>query len=161
MNALFKTRKVNKTYWAVVKERPPKQEMKLINYLKKDTETNTVQSFERAQEGTQKAELIFKSLGYLNQHYLLEVKPITGRPHQIRVQLASVGCSIRGDLKYGFPKPNKDKSICLHARKLEFIHPIKKEPVVVIAGVPRNDFWEQFLVLDHQKVSNKKLDFIQ
>ncbi len=161
MNKLFKDRKVNKTYWAIVKDRPKKREMKLVNYLIKDGSKNTVEAHRIPVEGGLKAELNFKSLGYLNEHYMLEVKPITGRPHQIRVQLADMGCPIRGDLKYGFPRPNTDKSICLHSRKLEFIHPIKNEPVMAIAGVPRNDFWEQFLVLDNQKVNDKKLGYMQ
>ena len=77
-------------------------------------------------------------------HYLLEVNPITGRPHQIRVQLASMGCPIVGDLKYGFKEPNPDASICLHARELSFVHPVKNEPVTITAPLPKNDFWNRF-----------------
>lgn len=86
----------------------------------------------------------------MNHHYLLEVNPVTGRPHQIRVQLASMGCPIRGDLKYGYPRPNPDASINLHARRLFFIHPVKKEPIICKAALPANPFWEEFLEFDDE-----------
>ena len=156
MNKLFKDRKVNKVYWAVVKKRPPKKEDKLVHWLKKDTTKNVTTASEEQVDGSQRAELKYKVLGKLNDHFLLEVRPLTGRPHQIRVQLSTIGCPIRGDLKYGFGKANPDGNINLHARALDFIHPVKKEPVQVVAGLPRNDFWEQFLVLD-KKLTDKKI----
>jgi 23S rRNA pseudouridine1911/1915/1917 synthase len=150
MNKLFADRKIQKTYWAVVKRRPPKWEEKLVHYIKKNEEKNTVECIEEALPDYKKAELTYKSLGKRNEHYLLEVKPKTGRKHQIRAQLSAIGCPIRGDLKYGFHQPNKDKQINLHAFYLYFIHPVKNEPIYLRAGLPDNDFWEQFLVLERK-----------
>ncbi len=158
MNKLFKNRKVQKTYWAVVKRRPKTKEDKLVHWLKKDERRNVTAAFEKEVDGAQRAELNYRSLGKLNDHWLVEVKPITGRPHQIRVQLASMGCPIRGDLRYGFSKPNTDKSINLHARGLYFEHPVKKEPVIIRAGLPNDQFWEQFLTLENIKVKDKHLN---
>ena len=160
MNKLFRERKVYKTYWAVVKKRPPQEKGKLTNWLVKNPEKNVVSSFDRPGEDRQKAELYFKELGRLNEHSLLEINPITGRPHQIRVQLASMGCPIRGDLKYGFHKPNKDGNINLHARRVVFEHPVKNEKMIVTAPLPDNDFWNQFLILDDQKIRDKDIDRI-
>ena len=157
MNKLFRERTVHKTYWAIVKNKPRQREGKLAHWLKKDPGINKTTAYTYEEEGSQKAELKYRVMGKLNDHFLIEVKPITGRPHQIRVQLASLGCPIRGDIKYGFPNRNQDGSINLHARQLDFIHPVKKEPVKVIAGVPRNIFWEQFLTLEKQSAKDKNL----
>lgn len=161
MNALFKDRKINKLYWAVTKKKPRKKENTLTHWLKKDGTKNITTSYDYAEKGALKATLHYEYLGTLNEHHLIEVRPVTGRPHQIRVQLATEGFPIKGDLRYGFHQPNSDKSINLHARRLDFIHPVKKEPVIAIAGLPRNDFWEQFLILDKTRISDKKLDYLQ
>jgi 23S rRNA pseudouridine1911/1915/1917 synthase len=158
MNRIFSERKVKKTYWAVVKNRPKKKSDQLVHWLKKDSKTNTTTVFEHAEDGAQKAILSYELLGHLNDHYLLEVTPTTGRPHQIRAQLASIGCPIRGDIKYGFDKPNPDKSINLHAKRLEFLHPVKKEPVIIQAGFPNSQFWEQYLALDKVTVKDKHIN---
>jgi 23S rRNA pseudouridine1911/1915/1917 synthase len=162
MNDLFRTREIQKTYWALVKREPPQKEGKLVHWLLKDENKNKTTAFDYPEEGALKSELKYRVLGYLNEHYLLEVNPITGRPHQIRVQLASMGCPIRGDLKYGFSRANPDgRSINLHARRVYFIHPVKKEPLVCVAGLPSNQFWEQYLEFDSSdKVKDKDLDFL-
>ena len=158
MNRLFRENKVQKTYWAIVKKHPPQKRDTLTHWLVKDEQRNVTTAHERHVEGGKKAVLHYRVLGKLNEHFLLEVKPVTGRPHQIRVQLASMGCPIRGDIKYGFPKPNQKADINLHARKLYFVHPVKKEGFDVTAHVPESDFLDQFLTLEPQKISDKKID---
>ncbi|TAE48288.1 MAG: RluA family pseudouridine synthase [Cytophagia bacterium] len=160
MTELFRERKIQKTYWAIVKRKPKEEKGKLTHWLIKDEKRNFVTAYDYPQENALKAELNYRVLGELNDHFLIEVNPITGRPHQIRVQLASMGCPIRGDIKYGFSKPNLDASINLHSRRAYFIHPVKKEPILVKAGLPESDFWEQFLVLDNEEVDDKMLDFL-
>lgn len=158
MNKIFKDRKIKKTYWAVVKNKPEQSKARLVHWLWKDEVKNMVKVFDRQQDGAQRAELSYITLGKLNDHFLLEVHPLTGRPHQIRAQLAAIGCPIRGDVKYGFPRSNSDKSINLHAKSLSFVHPVKKEPLTVFAGLPQNQFWEQFLVLEDKKQLKKKIN---
>lgn len=157
MNALFRKREIYKTYWAVVKKRPKIREGKLVHYLKKDPKKNITKAYEGPVEDAQKAELTYKTLGKLNDHWLIEVNPITGRPHQIRVQLAAMGCPIRGDIKYGFSKKNPEGNINLHARRIDFVHPVKKEKIMIKAPLPETQFWEQFLQLD-DKLKNKDIE---
>lgn len=144
MNEMFKERKIRKTYWALVKQKPPQEEATLIHWLVKDTQRNFTKAHSREVKESQKAELSYKMLAKEKNYYLLEVTPVTGRPHQIRTQLAAIGCPIRGDVKYGFEEANEDGSINLHARRLEFIHPVKKEPLIVVAGLPENYYWKIF-----------------
>lgn len=158
MNKLFRDRKVQKTYWAIVKRKPPHNKGKLVHWLRKDASKNKVFGYTEEQDGASRAELVYRLLGKLNDHYLLEVQPLTGRPHQIRIQLSSMGCPIRGDIKYGFSKPNEDGSINLHARKIYFQHPVKKEPVTFTAALPENYFWEQFLSLEKVKFKEKDIN---
>lgn len=160
MNQVFKQRKIKKVYWAVTKRTPKESEGKLVHWLKKNSKKNKVAVFDRAQADAQKAELRYRVMGQLNNHTLIEVVPLTGRPHQIRAQLAALHCPIRGDVKYGFPKPNPNANIHLHARRVHFTHPVKKEPLICTAGLPEEDFWEQFLSLDDFKVEPRKLDFM-
>jgi len=148
MNKIFHDRKVQKTYWAITKQKTRPEKGKMVDWLIKDTAKNVSKVCSEETEGAKRAELSYRYLGTLNRHHLIEVTPKTGRPHQIRVQLAAAGSPIRGDIKYGFNQPNQDASIHLHARKLYFMHPVKKEPVDLVAGLPESEFWEQFLTLD-------------
>ena len=144
MNALFRNKETEKTYWALVANKPPHQEDRLIHWLVKDEKKNKTTAYKKENSQGQLSELSYKLISQKAGLYLLEVKPITGRPHQIRVQLASIGCPIVGDLKYGYESPNEDASICLHARQLKFIHPVKKEPVTISAQLPKSKFWKLF-----------------
>jgi 23S rRNA pseudouridine1911/1915/1917 synthase len=144
INKMFKERDMHKTYWAVVRQKPAIMEGNLIHYLVKNPKKNITTPYTTEIKGSQRAELNFKVLGYLNEYYLIEVDPITGRPHQIRVQLSTLGSPIVGDNKYGYPRGSRKKSIALHALKLQFIHPVKKEKVEIFAPLPRDGFWEKF-----------------
>lgn len=142
MNEQFRERSTEKTYWAIVKQKPKKESDTLIHWLKKDPEKNKTTAFSKEMPQTQRAELCYQIIKPVGDHWLLEVKPITGRPHQIRVQLANMGCPIRGDLKYGYPEPTHNASICLHARSLSFLHPVKKEKLSLEAPVPSEKYWD-------------------
>jgi len=160
MNELFRKRDVQKTYWAITRRKPEKNAGKLTHWLTKDHDKNLVTAHPVEVPGSQKAELNYRYLGTINRYHLIEVEPITGRPHQIRVQLAAMGCPIRGDIKYGYPEPNRDGSINLHSRRVYFVHPVKKEPMVCKGPVPENAFWEEFLALDKEEIKLDNLDFL-
>ena len=144
INEMFKKREMHKTYYAVVRNRPNLEAGTLIQWLIKDPKKNVSKAYDHEVNGSLRAELSYSLVGELNGYFLLKVDPITGRPHQIRVQLSTLGCPIVGDNKYGYPRGSLRKSISLHARRLEFIHPIKNEPVVIVAPVPLDGFWEKF-----------------
>ena len=144
MNKLFRDREIQKTYWALTKNKPQELEGELIHYLKKAGSTNKVSAYSNEKKGGQKAILNYKLIGRFAEYYLLEVKPLTGRPHQIRVQLAKMGCPIFGDVKYGGEKSNDRFAIYLHSREVSFIHPIKKEPVRITAKTPNDQIWKLF-----------------
>lgn len=144
LNELIRERKVNKTYWAVTSGIPELQEGRLVHYLKKNQKKNTSYAFPDDGPGRLRAELAYKYRCSSENYHLLEIELFTGRHHQIRVQLAAIGCVIRGDLKYGAKRPNKDASIHLHARKISFIHPVRKEPMEIIAPVPEDKVWKYF-----------------
>jgi len=149
MNAVFKNREVRKTYFAVVKNKPAKQAGKLVHYLIKNPKKNLVTAYNKEMPGSQRSELDYQLIGEVGGFYLLQVNPLTGRSHQIRVQLSTMDCPIVGDNKYGYPRGSKKGSICLHARQLEFIHPVQKEPIKIFAKLPADGFWERF---EHFKV---------
>lgn len=146
LNELFRSKQVQKTYWAVVKNKPNPTKDILVHYLKKNQQKNKSTAFNREEDGTLKSELSYQLIKSLDNYHLLEVLPITGRHHQIRVQLSKIGSPIKGDIKYGSDRTNKDASIHLHARKIEFVHPVKKEPVSITAPPPEKDsIWKACL----------------
>src|SRR6195952_142851 len=144
VNELFKSREMHKTYYAVVRNRPQPEAGNMVHWLIKNPQKNVTKAHDHEVQGSQRAELNYRLVGELNGYYLIEVDPITGRPHQIRVQLSTLGCPIVGDNKYGYPRGSLRKSICLHARRLRFIHPIKKESIEIVAPLPKDGFWEKF-----------------
>jgi 23S rRNA pseudouridine1911/1915/1917 synthase len=139
MNEQFREKKVQKTYWAVVDNAPPNPSGTLENYLQKNQKQN--KSYVTKTDRGKHAVLDFKLLKKLDNFYHLEIKPKTGRHHQIRAQLANIGCIIKGDLKYGARRSNKDASIHLLAKKLEFTHPVRKEPISISAPAPKDSIW--------------------
>ena len=139
MNEIFRSRDVKKLYLAIVGERPPEVEGELTNYLKKNESQNKTYVYDNEVKGSKKASLSYRIAGRSDRYYLLEVELHSGRHHQIRAQLAKIGCPIKGDLKYGYPRSNDDGSICLFAQSLEFIHPVKKEKIVIKAPKPQGD----------------------
>ena len=150
MNEQFKNREIEKKYLAIVRNRPAANTGNLVHWLIKNPETNVTKAYEKEVPNSMRSELNYKLIGELDGFYLLEVNPITGRPHQIRVQLASMNCPIVGDNKYGYPRGNKDKSICLHAHQVKFMHPVKKEEMQLFAALPQDNFWQKFLPLIKQ-----------
>lgn len=141
MNFLFSSRETKKTYWTVVKNKPPKDEDTLIHFIKRNPKNNTSKAHIKEVPGSKKAILDYKIIATLNHYYVLEIELHTGRHHQIRAQLQAIGCSIKGDLKYGFERSNPDGGIHLHARKLSFIHPVSKETLTIVAHVPKDTIW--------------------
>jgi 23S rRNA pseudouridine1911/1915/1917 synthase len=144
MNEMFRDGKVKKFYLAIVKDRPPEDKSTVTHYLKKNEKQNKTYVYDTEVKGSKKASLTYSLAGRSERYYLLEVELHTGRHHQIRAQLAKIGCPVKGDLKYGYPRSNKDGGISLMARRLEFIHPVKKEPIVITAPFPEGDIWGSF-----------------
>lgn len=139
LNKIFKEKEAKKTYWAIVKNAPPKESDTLTHFLKRNPKQNKSYAHIKEVPDSKKGILDYKILKKLDNYFLLEIDLHTGRHHQIRSQLSAIGCPIKGDLKYGFDRSNKDGSIHLHARKLQFIHPVKKENIDIIAPVPEGD----------------------
>lgn len=144
VNEMFQKKEIKKTYWAVVQSAPKHKSGTLLNWLKKDERKNISKAYNTETKGTLKCELDYTWLSSSDNYFLLEVNPHTGRHHQIRVQLSAMGCSIKGDVKYGARRGNRDGSIHLHARKIEFMHPVKKELLSITAPVPDDVVWQAF-----------------
>lgn len=141
LNEMFKNSEVKKTYWAIVKQTPAETEGELVNYLVRNEKQNKSYAYDTEKPGSKKAVLHYRLIARSDNYSLLEVDLKTGRHHQIRCQLAKMGCPIKGDLKYGFPRSNPDGSISLHARRVRFVHPVSKELIDVVAPVPSDNLW--------------------
>ncbi len=144
LNKLFQTKDIRKTYWAVTEKKPDRNSGTLTDFLVKNEKQNKSYPYKKEVQRSKKATLDYEVKGKGDRYHYIEVTPHTGRHHQIRVQLSNIGAIIKGDLKYGAKRPNKDGSIHLHARSIEFIHPVKKEPVTITAPVPNDVVWQDF-----------------
>ncbi|MGM9701355.1 MAG: RluA family pseudouridine synthase [Prevotella sp.] len=142
LNEMFRVGDVHKTYWAIVKDKPAVEEGTLTHWLVRNEKQNKSYAYDREVPKSKKAVLHYRLIGCTDRYSLLEVQLMTGRHHQIRCQLARMGCPIKGDLKYGAPRSNPDGSISLLARKVELVHPVSKEPVSVVAPVPDDNLWQ-------------------
>ena len=150
LNEMFKSHEqIKKTYWAIVQGAPKVPEARLENWLVRNEAQNKSYIAKQGAKEAKQAILSYKTLVKGEHYTLLEVNLETGRHHQIRCQLAAIGCPIKGDLKYGAKRSNPDGGICLHARKIEFIHPVKKENICITASVPNDSLWQQFAALVH------------
>lgn len=142
LNEMFRTGGVKKTYWAIVKNCPPHEEGELTNWLVRNEKQNKSYAYDTERPDAKKAILRYKIIARSDNYYLLEIDLKTGRHHQIRCQLAKMGCPIKGDLKYGFDRSNKDGGISLHARSAEFTHPVSHEEVKIVAPIPDDNLWQ-------------------
>ena len=154
LNEMFRVHNLSKNYWAIVKNCPPKEEDHLTNYLVRNEKLNKTFVYDERVPNSKKSNLSYKVIGRTDNYYLLEIDLMTGRHHQIRSQLAHIGCPIKGDLKYGFARSNKDGGISLHARMIKFTHPVSKQEIEVTAPVPKDDvLWQEF---ERQSFDNNK-----
>ena len=145
LNAMFREGGlIRKTYWAIVKNEPKQTEGELVHWLVRNEKQNKSYAYDREVKDAKKAMLRYRVIGKSDNYTLLEVELMTGRHHQIRCQLAKMGCPIKGDLKYGSPRSNPDGSICLHARRISFVHPVSKLPIELEAPLPNGNLWSSF-----------------
>lgn len=142
LNDMFRYGEIHKTYWAIVQDKPEEPEGTLEHWLTRNEKQNKTYAYYNEVPGSKKAILKYRMIGQTDRYYLLEINLLTGRHHQIRCQLAEMGCPIKGDLKYGAKRCNPDGSISLLAHRLEFIHPVKKEPIVVESPLPGDPLWQ-------------------
>lgn len=145
LNEMFRVGDVHKTYWAIVKNRPPKDEDTLTDWLVRNTTQNKSYAYKREVPNSKKAILKYRLIGHTDNYYLLEINLMTGRHHQIRCQLAAMGCPIRGDLKYGAKRSNADGSISLLSHHVEFVHPVSKQLISVNAPLPDERIWHEIV----------------
>ena len=145
MNQMFQEKQIKKTYWAVVKDLPPNENGTLIHYITRNTKINRSYAHRNERHGSKKAVLHYRLIASSDRYHLLEINLETGRHHQIRCQLAAIGCSVRGDLKYGYPRSNPNGGISLHAQHIQFKHPVKGEEINLTAPLPDDDtLWKIF-----------------
>ena len=142
LNAMLREKRIQKTYWAIVKQTPKHEKDTLVHFLRKNAMNNKSSVFRNEIAGSKKGILHYRLLKKLDRYFLLEIDLETGRHHQIRAQLSFIGCPIKGDLKYGFPRSNSDGSIHLHAREISFIHPVSKEKIHLKAPLPKDPVWQ-------------------
>jgi 23S rRNA pseudouridine1911/1915/1917 synthase len=142
LNKMFAENEVHKTYWAIVKNEPKESEGTLTHWLVRNEKQNKSYAYDRERPNAKKAILKYRVIGHTDNYTLLEVNLMTGRHHQIRCQLAAMGCPIKGDLKYGAPRSNPDGSISLMSRRVEFIHPVSKEKISVESPLPDDNLWK-------------------
>ena len=142
LSEMFRTRAVKKTYWVIVGNQPPQTEGTLTHWLTRNEKTNTARAYDREVPGSKQAILDYRVIARSDRYFLLEVNLHTGRHHQIRCQLSKIGCPIKGDLKYGAPRSNPDGGISLHARRIQFEHPVSHLPIDVTAPVPSDRLWQ-------------------
>ena len=143
LNNMIKNSEIEKFYWAITKNKPEKRNDTLVHWLKKNPKNNKSTHFKKETENSKKAILHYKIIKELKNYYLLEVLLETGRHHQIRTQLSAIGCPIKGDLKYGYERSNKDGGICLHAKKISFSHPVTKKEILISAPLFEHDIWKE------------------
>lgn len=144
LNEMFRVGDVHKTYWAIVKNRPAVEEDTLTHWIVRNEKQNKSYAYDKEVKNSKKAVLHYRLISSSTNYHLIEVKLFTGRHHQIRCQLAKIGCPIKGDLKYGAPRSNTDGSISLLSRHVEFVHPVSKEPISCDAPLPETDIWGSF-----------------
>lgn len=145
LTKMFREGEMKKTYWAIVKNAPPKESDRLVHFMIRNTKQNKSYCNPSPRVDSKEAAMSYRVIGKSDHYYLLEVNLETGRHHQIRAQLAEIGCPVKGDLKYGFPRSNNYGGISLHARKINFKHPVTKQEIEIIAGLPEEDsLWNAF-----------------
>ena len=149
LTKMFHDREMKKIYWAIVKNPPPKESDRLVHHLVRNAKQNKSFTSDQPRPGSKEASLSYRLIGRSDNYFLLEINLETGRHHQIRSQLTQIGCPVKGDLKYGFPRSNPDRGISLHAREIRFVHPVTKKEIVITAQVPEeNNLWSAMLQQD-------------